>query len=191
MTRPARAARHCEVASCRRRRFGRGYCRAHYERWRRHGDPQAEIPIGDYRTGGGSYWAVGQQLRAERGPASGRRCAGCAAPAACWSYDGTDPDERTDPARGYRYSLDNEHYLPRCRSCHRRATVDRAEPRARSRAVDPERAARLYRAGASVTGVAAHLDVSRTAVHTALRNHGVPLRRRGQRTTTTIPQEIP
>ena len=190
MTR-AHTTRHCEVSGCGRRRFGRGYCRAHYERWRRHGDPQAEIPIATYRSGGDSYWAVGQQLRAERGPASGRRCAGCAAPAACWSYDGTDPDERTDPARGYRYSLDLNRYLPRCRPCHRRATVDMTRPRARSRAVDPERAARLYRAGASVTGIAALLDVSRAAVHTALRKHGVALRRPGQRTPTITQQEIP
>ena len=63
----------------------------------------------------------GSGCASERGPASGRRCAGCAAPAACWSYDGTDPDERTDPARGYRYSLDLDRYQPRCRSCHRRA----------------------------------------------------------------------
>ncbi|MDQ4118708.1 MAG: hypothetical protein M3235_17360, partial [Actinomycetota bacterium] len=115
----------------------------------------------------------------------------CAAPAACWSYDGSDPDERTDPARGYRYSLDLDRYRPRCRSCHRRATVAQAQPRARSGAVDSERAARLYRAGASVTGLAALLDVSRTAVHTALRNHGVPLRRPGQRASTITPQEIP
>jgi hypothetical protein len=51
----------------------------------------------------GWYWQVGQRLQTERGPAVERRCAGCAAPAVCWSYDGTDPDERTDPARGYRH----------------------------------------------------------------------------------------
>lgn len=184
-----RAARRCEVPGCGRRHFGHGYCRTHHARWLRHGDPQPDVPIGTYERGGCSYWAVGQRLRTERGPISVRRCAGCAAPAACWSYDGTDPDERTDPVRGYRYSLDLTYYLPRCRSCHRRATVARARPRARSGAVDPERAARLYRAGASVTGVAALLDVSRTAVHTALRNHGVPIRRPGHRTTTPLEGE--
>ena len=186
-----RAARRCEVPGCGRRHFGHGYCRTHHARWLRHGDPQPETPIGTYERGGCSYWAVGQRLRTERGPISARRCAGCAAPAACWSYDGTDPDERTDPARGYRYSLDLHCYVARCRSCHRRATLERAQPRARSGAVDPDRAARLYRAGASVVGIAAHIGVSRTAVRTALRHHGVSLRRPGQRPTTITPQELP
>ena len=188
MTRPARAARAvrcCEVAGCGRSRFGRGYCRTHYERWRRHGDPQADIPIGPYRSTGDSYWAVGQRLRSERGPATGRRCAGCAAPAACWSYDGTDPDERTDPARGYRYSRDPDHYQPRCRTCHHRQTLGQATPRTPAPVVDIDRATALYRAGASVTGIAYVLGASRTAVHTALRHHGVALRRPGRRTTET------
>jgi hypothetical protein len=136
------------------------------------------------REGPPSYWQVGQRLHTERGPASGRRCAGCAAPAACWSYDGTDPDEQTDPARGYRYSLDPDRYQPRCRSCHRRATLGRHRPRARTEGIDTERAARLYRAGASAAGVAALLGVSRTAVHTALRHHGVAMRGPGRRIST-------
>lgn len=178
-------ARVCEVTGCGRRHYGHGYCRAHHARWLRHGDPQPDAPIGDYERGRCSYWSVGQRLRTEHGPASARRCAGCAAPADCWSYDGTDPRERTDPVHGYRYSLDLTRYRPRCRSCHRRSTLDRSQPRMRSAAVDAERAARLYRAGASVTGVAAVLDVSRTAVHTALRHHGVALRPPGHRATTT------
>lgn len=190
MTRPGgRPVRSCEVAGCGRRHFGRGYCRTHHERWRQHGDPQADVPIPIRQRGGASYWSVGQRLRAERGPASRRRCAGCAAPAACWSYDGTDPDERSNPAKGYRYSLDLDRYQPRCRPCARLARRP-----AETVAVDVERAARLYRAGASVGGIAALLGVSRTAVHTALRGHGVPLRRPGPRitpTTAITPQEIP
>ncbi len=179
--------RRCDVAGCGRRHFGRGYCRTHHERWRQHGDPQSDVPITPRHRD--SYWSVGQRLRAERGPASGRRCAGCAAPATCWSYDGTDPDEQSDPAKGYRYSLDLDRYQPRCRSCARRARRP-----AQAVAVDVERAARLYRAGASVGGIAALLGASRTAVHTALRAHGVPLRRPGSRTTPALeitPQEIP
>lgn len=179
-----RRMRLCEVTDCGRRHCGHGYCRTHLARWRRNGDPQPDVAVSARDRSGETYWAVGKRLRTECGPASARRCAGCAAPAACWSYDGTDPHERTDPVRGYRYSLDLARYRPRCRSCHRRSTLARSRPRARSAAVEVERAARLYRSGASVTGIAAVLDVSRTAVHTALRNHGVPLRRPGHRTKT-------
>lgn len=94
-----------------------------------------------------------------------------------WSYDGTDPDERTDSARGYRYSLDLSRYRPLCRSCHRHATgPGGAGP------LDVERAAWLYRAGASSRGIAALLDASPSAVLRALRTHGVPIRDRGRRT---------
>jgi hypothetical protein len=194
MTKPNQAAvlRRCEIAGCGRRHFARGYCRAHHERWRRHGDPQADVPVAARQRGTDGYRAVGRRLRSVRGTASGRRCAGCAAPAACWSYDGSDPDEQTDPARGYRYSLDPDRYQPRCRTCHHRQTLGQAAPRTPAPVVDIERAARLYRAGASVTGIAYVLGTSRAAVHTALRTHGVALRRPGRHNTpaTEIPTEL-
>lgn len=181
-TRGWRPGPRCEVPSCDRARYGRGYCHAHYERWRRHGDPRADIPIEAKTTGGVGYWAAHQRVRAERGPATGHACAECGAPARDWSYDGADPDERVQPDRGYRYSLDPDRYRPRCRSCHRRATLVRRRPRPASPPVlDVEHAARLYRAGASARGIAAHLGTSRTAVYTALRAHGVPIRPRGTR----------
>lgn len=34
-------ARHCTIPSCDRSHEARGYCRPHYERWKRHGDPLA------------------------------------------------------------------------------------------------------------------------------------------------------
>jgi hypothetical protein len=33
------ALRLCSIPDCGKRHFGRGFCSAHYERWRRHGDP--------------------------------------------------------------------------------------------------------------------------------------------------------
>ena len=73
---PAAEARLCEVGGCGRRHFARGYCRAHHERWRRHGDPQAHVPIAGRERGGDGYRAVGRRLRSELGPASGRRRTG-------------------------------------------------------------------------------------------------------------------
>ncbi len=175
----------CDVPGCGRRHYGRGYCRAHHARWARHGDPHAERPIQPTSTttaAGRSYGAVHRRLRVERGPATRYGCADCAGPAAVWSHIGGGPDERTDP-RGLRYSLDLDRYRPRCRSCHRRATAPtRPDRPAAGRAVsDPDRVIRLYRAGASGPGIAALLGVSRTAIYTALRAHGQPLRPRGTR----------
>ncbi|SDO72565.1 hypothetical protein SAMN04489867_0421 [Pedococcus dokdonensis] len=34
-----RAPRMCRLRGCRNRHYGRGLCRSHYDRWRRHGDP--------------------------------------------------------------------------------------------------------------------------------------------------------
>lgn len=177
----SRRPRTCSVTGCGRRHYGHGYCRTHHARWRRQGDPGATVPIEPKTTGGVGYWSACQRVKIERGPASAQRCA-CGRPALSWSYDGTDPDGRTDPTRGYRYSLDPARYMPRCRPCHRRVTLDRATPRPRSASVvDGERAAWLYRAGASAPGIAALLGTSRTAVYTALRAHGVDIRPRGTR----------
>ena len=42
---------HCSVVGCDRMHFGRGYCRPHYYRWRRNGDPgpaEIQAPRGRY-----------------------------------------------------------------------------------------------------------------------------------------------
>ena len=172
----------CDVPSCDRSPFCRGYCRAHYARLLRHGDVRADIPVETKTTGGIGYWACHERVKAERGLASAYPCADCGAPARDWSYDGTDPAERVDRGRGYRYSLDVNRYRPRCRSCHRRATVAQGRPRGRSApVVDIERAVALYRGGVRTTGIARVLGTSRVAVYTALRNHGEPMRPRGTR----------
>jgi hypothetical protein len=172
----------CEVPSCERPSFCRGYCRAHYARLLRHGDVRADMPVETKTTGGVGYWACHERVKAQCGPASAHLCADCGAPARDWSYDGADPAERVDRGRGYRYSVDVAHYRPRCRSCHRRATVAQARPRGQSASVvDIERAVALYRGGVATTGIARVLGTSRTAVYTALRKHGEPMRPRGTR----------
>lgn len=175
----------CSIPGCSRHRIARRWCRTHYERWRRHGDPAPSAPIRHRRkVFDVSYGAALQRVRTRRGPASAQPCAGCGRAAAAWHYDGEDPAERRD-GRGRRFSLDVDRYRPYCRFCHRRAVVDRRAELPRgvvAPAFDVERAARLYRAGASSTGIAALLRVSPTAVITALRTHNVPIRTRGRRT---------
>lgn len=170
MTRPA-----CSLAGCGRPHHGHGYCRPHHARWLRHGAPLAEVPIGAVRAGGESSRSVRRRLQAERGSAVGQCCGGCGAAAVVWSYDGTDPDARTDPVDGHRYSLDPARYRPLCRACQRRTSAPRRGGRAAT-VVDVERAARLYRAGATARGVACVLRTSPAAVLSALRTHGVPIR---------------
>jgi len=178
----AGGGRRCTVPGCAGRHFARGYCRPHYVRWRRHGDPHAEVPVAlRVRDRGVSYSSAHQRVRTERGPATDQRCAECRGPAAVWSYDGTDPDERTDSTRGRRYSLDPGRYRPRCRSCHRHVVVARHRRSGALPELDVDRAVRLYRAGASARGIGALMHVGRGAVLAVLRAHGVPIRRSGHR----------
>ena len=58
------------------------------------------------------------RLRKDHGPARDHACVDCGHPAAHWSYDHTDPDER-DSDKG-PYSVKPEHYQPRCVPCHKR-----------------------------------------------------------------------
>lgn len=172
----------CGIPDCAGRRYARGWCITHYRRWQRHGDPNAGGPVRRRTTDGTSYSASRARLRADRGPVATRVCAECGAVAACWSYDGADPQERVHPVTGRRYSLDLDRYRPRCRFCHRRAVVDRGAVLPTGvRAVaglDVERAALLYRRGASSPGIAALMGVSPDAVRRALREHGIELRSR-------------
>lgn len=36
--------RTCSINGCSRKHHGQGWCKAHYQRWKRHGDPQAGLP---------------------------------------------------------------------------------------------------------------------------------------------------
>jgi hypothetical protein len=184
--------RVCSVPGCGRAHLARGYCRPHYLRWQRRATPLPEVPIVARSRGSNSYAAALRRVRTLRGPASAQKCAECTGPAALWSYDGADLDERTDAARGTRYSLDPARYRPRCRFCHRRAVVQRsADLPGRPCPVpnlDVERAARLYRAGASARGIGSLLRVSPDAVLRTLRAHGVAIRpNRRQRTQRCAP----
>jgi hypothetical protein len=68
------------------------------------------------------YGNAHERVRQIRGPASAHPCMHCSEPAEEWAYDHADPHERR--AVGKRdagpYSLDPNHYMPLCRSCHTR-----------------------------------------------------------------------
>jgi len=47
----SRPERVCEVPGCGRKHVTHGWCRTHLERWKRHGDVQADIPVRPRRGG--------------------------------------------------------------------------------------------------------------------------------------------
>lgn len=74
------------------------------------------------------YAGAHGRVRRTRGPASTHPCIDCGRAAAHWSYDHTDPNERTSQAeqtQGVAYSLDIEHYQARCVPCHKRYDMNR------------------------------------------------------------------
>lgn len=98
-----------------------GWCRMHFLRLKTRGDLNFEFKgennnnwTGDEATTG----AVHQRIRTMRGKATSWSCTDCARPAAHWSYDRTDPDQKHDPEKG-PYSIDIDRYFPRCVSCHK------------------------------------------------------------------------
>lgn len=106
-----------------------GMCKMHATRVARHGDPlvvihqrDRDLPRGEQHhswTGAeATYDAAHSRVHAQRGRASDHLCADCDGQASQWSYDHSDPDERVSEA-GYAYSLDVNHYAPRCVSCHK------------------------------------------------------------------------
>lgn len=107
----------CSIEGCGRSgRLVRGWCLRHYNRWHKWGDPNyVEYPRGD----GTSYVQCHIRVHKTRGRAAEHQCRHCDRQAAEWAYDHTDPDELTSD-KGQAYSLDPEHYLPLCRSCHRK-----------------------------------------------------------------------
>lgn len=91
----------------------KGYCRRCLIRFLKYGDPN-EVRRRKSLVG---YGAVHSRLAADRGPATRQRCVDCGGPAGQWSYDHEDPDELWSEVGPY--SLDLDHYDPRCVSCHK------------------------------------------------------------------------
>jgi len=81
-----------------------------------------------HRTDTADYGAAHDRIHRDRGPSRDHVCVGCGAQAAHWSYNHDDPDERSSASTrrpGVAYSLDPDHYSPRCVPCHKRFDLDR------------------------------------------------------------------
>lgn len=68
------------------------------------------------------YTALHNRLGVVRGRPSGYQCSRCPERAAEWAYDHLDPDERRNQVGrdDGPFSVDLDHYMPLCVSCHRR-----------------------------------------------------------------------
>jgi len=114
----------CAVVGCERGgRLTRGWCFAHYMRWIKQGDPGGpEIVELPPRGPVIAYATSHKRVVNVKGRAKDHACVDCGKPALDWSYDHADPDEIISgpPRAGMPYSLDPDHYHPRCKSCHTR-----------------------------------------------------------------------
>ncbi len=113
------------IEGCERRADGgQGFCSKHYQRLIRNGDTTARI--GRESTGAFflthgddvSYEAVHYRVRRLRGKASDHQCTDCGSQARHWSYDHDSDLERYAQGKG-AYSIEIDHYSPRCVPCHK------------------------------------------------------------------------
>lgn len=105
-----------------------GLCWAHYLRNRRYGSPTFKPTRSDRGVPKGDPLAAvettaGAHARIYRlwGAASQYECVECGELAKDWAYDGTDQTalmQLAGKARGVRFSLYPEFYMPLCRRCH-------------------------------------------------------------------------
>lgn len=76
------------------------------------------------------YHAAHERVRRKHGRPETYGCVGCGKPAQHWSYDHSDPGEVYDTgisAHPVAYSLNPDHYSPRCVPCHKRYDLDRID----------------------------------------------------------------
>jgi choline dehydrogenase-like flavoprotein len=124
---------NCRVADCDRPVRYVGYCGMHYKRLWRHGDPTKVIRA-RAKAEASKLWkgddvsnaGVHRRLERYRGKARTLTCVDCGRPADGWSYDHSDPNEQFDSReKNSPYSLDLDHYDPRCFTCHRNFDLGR------------------------------------------------------------------
>jgi hypothetical protein len=119
----------CAIEGCDRTARSRGWCKMHHHRWMRTGNPLTVRPIGytppgpthpSWQGDNITYLRAHRRLDRIKGRASIHACIDCGGPAAEWSYDHKDPDQKIGTGLSpYAYSVKPEHYQPRCIRCHR------------------------------------------------------------------------
>lgn len=120
----------CPVDDCGKPAKTRGMCAKHYTRYIRHGDPHKCIAQADRAMPRGpanhrwladdvvNYRMMHLRLRKARGSAKRHKCP-CGRQAIHWAYDHLDQNEHMTPD-SIPFSVDFDHYVPRCASCHKK-----------------------------------------------------------------------
>jgi hypothetical protein len=135
----------CAASDCGLVVYAQGWCRKHYDRVKRHGDPGIVLAGGkpggsmkgvlgpdhpQWRGDDAGYGAAHIRMTRLHGRAVEHTCAHCGNPAHDWAFDGprAAADVQFD-ARGYPYSFNPAYYTPLCISCHRRQNPGRPKSR--------------------------------------------------------------
>jgi hypothetical protein len=125
-----RLPKTCSVEGCQRKHAARGWCRVHYARVKRTGDPgPVELcPVGYWARRSPSalstsYGAVHRRVRKLNGHPLNYTCVCCnTRRAEHWAYDHGDPEPlihvRRDNGRTVEYSADLSRYVAMCWVCH-------------------------------------------------------------------------
>jgi len=119
LLREERRATLCRFSGCDRLltdHGGWGWCRKHYIRWYKYGDPAIVKPPRHFRGDAVGYRGLHMRIVKARGKASEHVCS-CGVQAQQWAYDHSDPEPKLSRL-GSPYSLDVRRYDPLCRSCH-------------------------------------------------------------------------
>lgn len=172
----------CRIEGCDRPVRYKELCKLHVTRMERHGDPLAFIPHSERNFPRGSanvrwsgdqasYSGMHQRVRYTRGAARNYLCAECGSQAAQWSYDHADPDERQSEFGAYSVNID--HYVPRCVPCHKAFDLSLIAPKPEA-PVDPEVVRRLRGDGISIGSVAKLLGVPYRRIQRALDEMELP-----------------
>lgn len=117
-----RVKKPCIAEGCGQMAVCRKLCQKHYLRLVKHGNTETVLVERATRRGYLSIKGLHSKIKRERGVARDYACVDCGQPAAEWSYDNADPEQLTELQGGrwhMAYSLDVNHYDPRCISCHR------------------------------------------------------------------------
>lgn len=113
----------CTVDGCTREQHARAMCNTHDRRVKKTGDPHNRGHLGGRPLKGAhpTWAAIHKRLSRSRGPAKKYTCVDCGRRAQEWSYDGNDEQQLVGYSHGWElaYSLNLNHYEPRCSSCHR------------------------------------------------------------------------
>lgn len=122
--------KRCDVDGCSAPHYCGGYCTRHYQQVKSRGEIEPPRILGpehqSWRGDQITYRSAHNRVERAYGPARNHSCVDCDGAARHWSYNHTDADEKIG-GTGQPYSVNPEHYSPRCVLCHKRFDLGRLD----------------------------------------------------------------